>query len=97
MAKQNRYIDYLRETYSSWFLHGNEAGGVENLRQCCSKLQLDYEAMLVAANSSEVKYVYEKNTKEARQFGIFGVPSFSINDEIFWGDDRLEDAIIFQR
>ena len=44
----------------------------------------------------KVKYIYEKNTKEVRQFGIFGVPSFSINDEIFWGDNRLEDAILFQ-
>ena len=43
-----------------------------------------------------LKETCEQNTKEARQFGIFGVPSFSINDEIFWGDDRLEDAILFQ-
>jgi len=52
--------------------------------------------MLAAVDSSEVKQIYENNTKEARQFGIFGVPSFSINGEIFWGDDRLEDAILFK-
>ena len=52
--------------------------------------------MLAAMDSSEVKQTYENNTKETRQFGIFGVPSFSINGEIFWGDDRLEDAILFK-
>ena len=52
--------------------------------------------MLAAADSPEVKQLYENNTKEARQFGIFGVPSFSIDGEIFWGDDRLEDAILFK-
>ena len=52
--------------------------------------------MLTAIDSAEVKQIYETYTKEARQFGIFGVPSFSINDEIFWGDDRLEDAILFK-
>ena len=95
MAEQGLYIDYLQATYTSWFLHGHEAGGAKNLRFCCSKLQLDYEALLAAANSPEVRQVYDSNTEQARQFGIFGAPSFSIGDEIFWGDDRLEDAIHF--
>jgi len=38
---------------------------------------------------------YEANTSEAQQLGIFGAPSFTIGKEIFWGDDRLEDAIRF--
>ena len=95
MAEQGFYVDYLRETYKSWFLDGNEAGGAENLRFCCRKLQLNYEAMLAAANSPEVRQIYDSNTAEAREFGIFGAPSFSIGNEIFWGDDRLEDAIQF--
>ena len=52
--------------------------------------------MLAAVDSAVVKQIYENNTKEARQYGIFGVPSFSINGEIFCGDDRLEDAILFK-
>ena len=36
---------------------------------------------------------YNANTKEALANGIFGAPSFSVENEIFWGDDRLEDAI----
>ena len=95
MAEKNRYVDYLRETYKSWFLDGHEAGGTENLRFCCRKLQLDYEAMLTAADSPAVREIYDRNTDEARQIGIFGVPSFSIDGENFWGDDRLEDAIQF--
>ena len=96
MAKQGRYIEYLRETYSSWFLNGHEAGGTKNLIHCCNRLELDYDTMLAGVDNSEVKQIYENNTKEARQFSIFGVPSFSINDEIFRGDDRLEDAILFK-
>ena len=96
MAQKGLYVRYLHETYISWFCDGHEAGGAENLSYCCRKLQLNYEAVLAAAESPEVRHVYDSNTKEARQFGIFGVPSFSINNEIFWGDDRLEDAIKFQ-
>ena len=36
---------------------------------------------------------YEAQTDKARELGIFGSPSFISNGEIFWGDDRLEDAI----
>ena len=35
----------------------------------------------------------DENTQKALKFGIFGVPSFSFSNEIFWGDDRLEDAV----
>jgi hypothetical protein len=31
----------------------------------------------------------------ARQLGIFGSPTFAIGAELFWGDDRLEDALTY--
>ena len=40
---------------------------------------------------------YNANTEEALALGIFGAPSFSVENEIFWGDDRLEDAIEYLR
>ena len=40
---------------------------------------------------------YNANTEEALAKGIFGAPSFSVENEIFWGDDRLEDAIEYVR
>jgi 2-hydroxychromene-2-carboxylate isomerase len=32
-------------------------------------------------------------TDAAKQLGIFGSPTFTIGRELFWGDDRLEDAV----
>ena len=40
---------------------------------------------------------YNANTKEALVKGIFGAPSFTVENEIFWGDDRLEDAMEYLR
>ena len=40
---------------------------------------------------------YDANTEEALEKGIFGVPSFSVENEIFWGDDRLENAVEYVR
>ena len=36
---------------------------------------------------------YNVNTEEALALGVFGAPSFSVENEIFWGGDRFEDAI----
>ena len=32
-------------------------------------------------------------TAEAMKLGVFGAPTFVVEGEVFWGDDRLEDAI----
>jgi 2-hydroxychromene-2-carboxylate isomerase len=34
-----------------------------------------------------------RETDAARKLGIFGSPTFTIENELFWGDDRLDDAI----
>ena len=41
--------------------------------------------------------VYLKQTESAQRAGIFGSPSFIVDGELFWGDDRLEDAIAWAR
>ena len=42
-----------------------------------------------------IETTYLVNTKKAMEMGVFRAPSFSVNNDIFWGDDRLEDAIHF--
>ena len=40
---------------------------------------------------------YGAATREARERGVFGAPSFVVEGELFWGDDRLEDALSWAR
>ena len=49
--------------------------------------------ILNKAGSSEIREKYILQTDIARKKGIFGSPTFVVENEIFWGDDRLEDAI----
>src|SRR5262249_3466832 len=53
----------------------------------------DPAATLQRAESTEVKDLLRRRTEEAVARGVFGAPSFFANGELFWGDDRLEDAI----
>ena len=50
---------------------------------------------LGAAVSEANKLALREQTAEARRRGVFGAPTFFVGDEMFWGDDRLEDAIGF--
>ena len=45
-----------------------------------------------AAQDPEVKQALRCATDTAYELGVFGVPTIAIDDELFWGDDRLEDA-----
>ena len=51
---------------------------------------LDGGALLEAAASAAVQAAYHANTEAAIAAGVFGVPTFRIGDELFWGQDRLD-------
>ncbi len=91
-ATQGWCSDYARLTYEAWFQQGFEAGTLENLEQIARRLGRDAQTLLRASKQSEIHEIYTDNTQKARQHGIFGAPSFRVNGELFWGDDRLEDA-----
>ena len=85
--------DYVRETYRLWFVDGHESGSDVNLTQTLSEIGQDKLRVLELACSSDVEATYLNHTENAKQAGIFGSPSFIVDGELFWGDDRLEDAI----
>ena len=89
------YLDYFEETYKQWFLEGKEAGSAENLEKTLKKLGKNVSEVLNKALEENVETTYSTNTKKAMGLGVFGAPSFCVDQEVFWGDDRLEDAIYF--
>ena len=61
-------------------------------------MNIDAEAALEAAQSDEIKSRLRAQTEEAQQLGIFGAPSFTTADgELFWGNDRLEQALAWAK
>ena len=85
--------EYVRASYRLWFVDGHEAGSDVNLTQTLSEVGQDKLRVLELADSSDLEAAYLNQTESAKQAGIFGSPSFIVDGELFWGDDRLEDAI----
>ena len=57
------------------------------------ELRLPAREILEAAQSAHNKARLRQQTEEAAARGIFGAPTFFVGDEMFWGDDRLDDAL----
>ena len=87
--------DYVRAAYRLWFEQGIGSGGEENLRLALAECgqAAGTERILALAESDAVVQELDRATEEARRLGLFGSPSFVVGQEIFWGDDHLEDAI----
>lgn len=58
-------------------------------------LGLDPKAWLQRAAGDENKALLRARTAEAERRGIFGAPSFLVGDELFWGGERLDQALAF--
>jgi 2-hydroxychromene-2-carboxylate isomerase len=85
--------DYVVATYRRWFQDGQPAGGDPNLTDSLIEIGQRPERVIALADSAETELAYGHATDEARSLGIFGAPTFVVGSELFWGDDRLEDAI----
>jgi 2-hydroxychromene-2-carboxylate isomerase len=85
--------DYVRTTYARWFGLGEESGSEPNLSASLREIGQDPARVIGLAKSDETGRAYDAATAEAKSLGIFGAPTFVTRGEIFWGDDRLEDAV----
>jgi 2-hydroxychromene-2-carboxylate isomerase len=92
-AEQGWCPEYSRATYGAWFLEDRGPGMGENTAAVVASLGRDPEEAIAAAGSERIGRRLAEETDAARSLGVFGSPTFAVGGEIFWGDDRLEEAL----
>jgi 2-hydroxychromene-2-carboxylate isomerase len=92
-ARQGWCSDYAVATYKRWFQNGLEPGSEPNLSDSLREIGQNPLQVIDEAKSDEVGNALAAATEEARVLGVFGSPSFIVGGEVFWGDDRLDDAL----
>jgi 2-hydroxychromene-2-carboxylate isomerase len=90
-------IAYIQATFRRWFQDGEKAGSEPNLSDSLREAGQRPEAIIQEARSEPIERRYQQATQHAKSLGIFGSPTFVVDGEIFWGDDRLDDAISWLR
>jgi 2-hydroxychromene-2-carboxylate isomerase len=85
--------DFSRAVYRAEFADARNIADPAVLGGIARDLGHDETAALARAQSDEIKAKLRTNTEEAQRLGIFGAPSFIAGGELFWGNDRLEQAL----
>jgi 2-hydroxychromene-2-carboxylate isomerase len=84
--------DFVRAVYRANFADDLEIGDSAVVADCLAQIGLDANEILGSAKSVESKSLLRSQNDAAAQLNIFGAPSFVANGELFWGNDRLEQA-----
>lgn len=84
---------FARAAFEVHFVDGLSLAEDEAIELAAHRAGLDPEFALAAADDPNVKQELKDNTAAALAAGVIGVPSVVVGDEVFWGDDRLEDAV----
>jgi 2-hydroxychromene-2-carboxylate isomerase len=74
------------------FQRGAELSDVAEVIAAGLAAGLDRSELEAALADSQIKQALRDRTDAAHRRGVFGVPTIAIDDHLFWGDDRLEDA-----
>ena len=85
----------MKQVYQANFELDQDISSLEVLEEILTQLSLNPSEILNQANSEANKNRLRAQTEEAIKLGIFGAPSFIAKGELFWGNDRLEEAIAY--
>jgi len=61
-----------------------------NIELISKQFKIDFNELSLLAKSEKVSKIYTNNTEDAIQKNVFGAPTYIFNNELFWGQDRLE-------
>ena len=84
--------DFVRAVYRANFADDLDISDSAVVTHCLVELGLDAGEIISGARSVESKSMLRSQNSVAAQLNIFGAPSFVANGELFWGNDRLEQA-----
>ena len=84
---------FTRAVYRAEFAEGADISDKAVLAEALTSVGLDAEEQLARIADASVKDRLKAQTAEAEARGIYGAPSFFVADELYWGDDRLEQAL----
>ena len=91
-ADSGRVREFSEAAFRNMFVEGRSLGELDTVLAIAREAGLDAAEVEGAVQRPEIKQRLKNNTEEALARGVTGIPTVAIGDELFWGDDRLEEA-----
>ncbi|HJX33148.1 MAG TPA: DsbA family protein [Solirubrobacterales bacterium] len=93
-AKQTgRTVSFALAAFRQAFAAGRDLSEPDNVLIAAAACELHPKALLKAVETGIVKGALREATDRAAELGVRGVPSLVVGGEVFWGDDRVEEAV----
>jgi 2-hydroxychromene-2-carboxylate isomerase len=93
-AKESgRVVSFSLACFRQVFAAGKDMSDVENVLIAAAACELHPKAVLKGIETRSVKDKLRVATEEALALGVEGIPTVAVGNELFWGDDRLEEAV----
>ena len=90
--QDGRGHEFTMQAFRNAFQEGSDISIPAEVLRATGDAGLDPTAVDAAVQDPDVKLALRNATDAAHELGVFGVPTIAIDGELFWGDDRLEDA-----
>lgn len=93
-AKQTgRTVSFSLAAFRQAFVAGRDLSEPDNVLVAAAACELHPKALLKAVQTEVVKGALREATERAAALGVCGVPTLLVGEEVFWGDERLADAV----
>ena len=93
-AKQTgRTVSFALAGFRQAFAAGHDLSEPDNVLVAAAACELHPKAVEVAVETDSVKNALREATDRAAELGVVGVPSLVVDGEVFWGDDKLDEAV----
>jgi 2-hydroxychromene-2-carboxylate isomerase len=90
--RTGRTVAFALAAFRQAFAAGRDLSDTDNVLIAAAACELHPNAVLKALEMASVKGALREATDAAAAKGVVGVPTVAVGDQLFWGDDRLEDA-----
>lgn len=85
-------LPLIHRIYRAYWAEGRDIGDREVLSQLLTETGHDASDVFAKIDEQAVKDDLRQRTEQALERGVFGAPAFFVGDELFWGQDRMDDV-----
>jgi 2-hydroxychromene-2-carboxylate isomerase len=90
--RHGRLREFSRAAFRWNFEETGRLGDIDSITGAAAEAGLDPDEVRAHVADDDVKQTVKDATDAAIELGVFGIPTVQVGDELFWGDDRLEEA-----
>jgi 2-hydroxychromene-2-carboxylate isomerase len=94
---QSQFLAFVEATFAAYFTRQEDISQDAVLTALCEQTGIDAAAFMAGIAQADIKSALKANTDEAIQRGAFGVPTFFIGEDMYFGNDRLPMAMAAAR